>query len=159
MLFFKKKKEKKELLPLGLYVHIPFCVKRCLFCGCTSDTLHDESFRNAYFEALHQEMNEKLSWINKKRKISQIHFGGGTPTSVPLVELEKILCHLKENFEFQENAEVAIEINPATLTEEMLKNLAQMGFNRVSYGVQDFDLEILKNIGRDPSLIAIPEVL
>jgi oxygen-independent coproporphyrinogen-3 oxidase len=149
------------LLPetLSFYFHIPFCVKRCLFCGCTSDTLHDESFRNAYFEALHQEMNEKLSWINKERKISQIHFGGGTPTSVPLVELEKILCHLKENFEFQENAEVAIEINPATLTEEMLKNLAQMGFNRVSYGVQDFDLEILKNIGRDPSLIAIPELL
>lgn len=144
---------------LSFYFHIPFCVKRCLFCGCTSDTLHDESFRNTYFEALHQEMREKLAWIDSSRKVSQVHFGGGTPTSVPLVELEKILNHLRENFELLKEAEIAIEINPATLTQEMLKNLAAMGFNRVSYGIQDFDLKILEIIGRDPSLIPVQELI
>lgn len=144
---------------LSFYFHIPFCHKRCLFCGCTSDTLHDEEFRNTYFDALHQEMQEKLSWIDPSRKVSQVHFGGGTPTSVPLIELEKILNQLRENFEFQKEAEIAIEINPATLTQEMLENLAAMGFNRVSYGIQDFDLNILEIIGRDPSLIPVQELI
>ncbi len=144
---------------LSFYFHIPFCVKRCLFCGCTSETLHDESFRQAYFSALHTEMREKLSRIDSSRLVTQVHFGGGTPTSVPLEELKKILDILKEHFNFSENAEIAIEINPATLTPEMLESLASYGFNRASYGIQDFNSETLRLIGRDPSLIPVPDLL
>lgn len=154
-------KESNALNPqnLSFYFHVPFCVKRCLFCGCTSETLHDESFRNSYFAAVHKEMDQKLAWINKDRKVTQVHFGGGTPTSVPLEELEKLLAKLHGNFEFAEHAELAIEINPATLTEEMLRKLASFGFNRASYGIQDFNPETLQIIGRDPSLLPVKELL
>lgn len=104
-------------------------------------------------------MDQKLAWINKDRKVTQVHFGGGTPTSVPLEELEKLLAKLHGNFEFAEQAELAIEINPATLTEEMLRKLASFGFNRASYGIQDFNPETLQIIGRDPSLLPVKELL
>ena len=144
---------------LSFYFHIPFCLKRCIFCGCTSETLHSESFRTEYFKALHKEMDEKLKWINKERKISQIHFGGGTPTSVPFVELERLIDKLRNNFSFTENPEIAIEINPDIITEEKLQTLARIGFNRISYGIQDFNSETLKRIGREPSNIPVKELL
>lgn len=154
-------KESNALKPqnLSFYFHIPFCVKRCIFCGCTSETLHDESFRNSYFAALHKEMDQKLQWINSDREVTQVHFGGGTPTSVPLQELGKILDKLRSHFKFAPHAELAIEINPATLTEEMLRTLAGFGFNRASYGIQDFNKETLQIIGRDPSLMPVKDLL
>lgn len=154
-------KDSNSLNPqnLSFYFHVPFCVKRCLFCGCTSETLHDENFRNQYFAAVHKEMDQKLAWISNDRKVTQVHFGGGTPTSVPLNELEKLLQKLRDRFEFADHAELAIEINPATLTEEMLRTLASFGFNRASYGIQDFNPETLKIIGRDPSLMPVKDLL
>lgn len=144
---------------LSFYFHIPFCVKRCIFCGCTSETLQSESAREDYFSALHAEMDLKLPLIHSKRVVTQVHFGGGTPTSVPLLELKKILDHLRAHFEFSKEAEIAIEINPATLTEEMLGELASFGFNRASYGIQDFNEETLQKIGRDKSLLSVKELL
>lgn len=104
-------------------------------------------------------MDQKLAWISNDRKVTQVHFGGGTPTSVPLNELEKLLQKLRDRFEFANHAELAIEINPATLTEEMLRTLASFGFNRASYGIQDFNPETLKIIGRDPSLMPVKDLL
>lgn len=144
---------------LSFYFHIPFCRKRCIFCGCTAETMHSEEYRDAYFAALHKELAEKLAWVSNERKITQIHFGGGTPTSVPLKELAKILDAVRAKFEVAPGAELAIEINPAILTEEMLRELASFGFNRASYGIQDFNEQTLLDIGRDPSLIPPKDLL
>ena len=141
---------------LSFYFHVPFCNKRCYFCGCTSENLKEESYVEAYFAALYSEMDKKLEWISKERKVHQIHFGGGTPTSVPTVYLKSVIDRLKEQFEFTDFVEVAIECNPATVTEELLLELREAGFNRVSYGIQDFNLKVLKKIGREPSLLPVP---
>jgi oxygen-independent coproporphyrinogen-3 oxidase len=83
---------------LSFYFHIPFCSKRCLFCGCTSEVMQDVSARDRYFEALYSEMAEKLPWISENRPVTQVHFGGGTPTSVPFEFLETILYKLRSRF-------------------------------------------------------------
>ena len=154
-------RKSNELLPqnVSFYFHIPFCAKRCLFCGCTSELLPDTSFCERYFQALFREMDEKLPWIDASRPVTQVHFGGGTPTSVPFSYLSRILDRLRERFQFAPHAEIAIECNPASIDEKRLSELARIGFNRVSYGIQDFDPEVLKNIGRDPSLLPVPELL
>ena len=144
---------------LSFYFHIPFCSKRCLFCGCTSEVMQDTSARDLYFEALYSEMVEKLLWISDKRPVTQVHFGGGTPTSVPFEILDTILHKLRARFPFAEHAEIAIECNPSSVTEERLRALALMGFNRISYGIQDFNPEVLEIIGRDPSLLPVKELV
>lgn len=144
---------------LSFYFHIPFCSKRCLFCGCTSETLKDESYREAYMKAVSVEMDKKLPWIDASREVSQVHFGGGTPTSVPVSDLKYIIDKLKERFTFSPNAEIAIECNPSSITEALLTELASVGFNRISYGIQDFNLDTLRIIGRDPSLIEVSSLI
>lgn len=141
---------------LSFYFHIPFCSKRCLFCGCTSETIKEDSYREEYMQAIAKEMDKKLLWIDSSRVVTQVHFGGGTPTSVPVCDLKFILDRLKEKFTFSVGAEIAIECNPASVTKELLSELALAGFNRISYGIQDFNLETLRIIGRDPSLIDVP---
>lgn len=144
---------------LSFYFHIPFCSKRCLFCGCTSETIKEDSYREEYMNSISLEMEKKLPWIDSSRKVTQVHFGGGTPTSVPVSELKSILDRLKERFTFSSRAEIAIECNPASVTETLLSDLALAGFNRISYGIQDFNLETLRLIGRDPSLIDVPSLV
>lgn len=102
---------------------------------------------------------KKLPWIDSSRKVTQVHFGGGTPTSVPVSELKSILDRLKKRFTFSSGAEIAIECNPASVTETLLSDLALAGFNRISYGIQDFNLETLRLIGRDPSLMDVPSLV
>lgn len=154
-------RKSNELKPqnVSFYFHIPFCAKRCLFCGCTSELLPTVEFRERYFQALFREMDEKLPWIDSKRPVTQVHFGGGTPTSVPYSYLEAILEKLRERFTFSPRAEIAIECNPASINEARLKELARIGFNRASYGIQDFDPQVLRNIGREPSRLPVKELL
>ena len=149
--------ESNSLFPsnLSFYFHIPFCAKRCLFWGCTSETLKEDSYREEYFKAICLEMYKKLPWIDSSRIVTQGHFGGGTPTSVPTSYLGLIIDKLKSHFSFSPLAEIAIECNPATVTKTLLVELATVGFNRISYGIQDFNLETLRIIGRDPSLIEV----
>lgn len=154
-------RESNALKPynVSFYFHIPFCSKRCLFCGCTSEVLPVPQFRDRYFEALFCEMDEKLPWISSDRPVTQVHFGGGTPTSVPFDFLKRILAKLRERFSFAPSAEIAIECNPSSISEATLRELAEMGFNRVSYGIQDFDPDVLRNVGRDPSLLPVKDLV
>ena len=154
-------RKSNELSPrnASFYFHVPFCARRCLFCGCTSELLPTVEFRDRYFRALFREMDEKLPWIDSKRPVTQVHFGGGTPTSVPYSFLESVLDRLRERFDFSPRAEIAIECNPASIDEARLKELARIGFNRVSYGIQDFDPRVLRNVGREPSLLPVKELL
>lgn len=155
-------RESNSLKPqnISFYFHIPYCKKRCLFCGCTAELLPgnpEELVR--YFNALFSEMDEKLPWIDASRPVTQVHFGGGTPSAVPYSYLEKILNKLRERFTFAPHAEIAIECNPSLIDEPRLRELARIGFNRVSYGIQDFDPQVLKNVGRDPSILPVKDLL
>ncbi len=144
---------------LSFYFHIPFCPARCLFCGCTSEVCHDAETTERYFKALYLEMERKLPWIETSRKITQIHFGGGTPTSVSPHYLQEILERLRNRFSFAPEIEIAIECNPAAFSENDLKHLAALGFNRISYGIQDFSPAVLRTIGRKPSLLPVKELV
>lgn len=155
-------RKSNELLPknVSFYFHIPYCRRRCLFCGCTAELLPSNAKDlDRYFCALFSEMDEKLPWIDPSRPVTQVHFGGGTPSAVPYSFLERILDKLRERFSFAPHAEVAIECNPSIIDEPRLRELSRMGFNRVSYGIQDFDPTVLKNVGREPSLLPVTELL
>lgn len=133
---------------MGFYVHVPFCPKRCLFCGCNTEIGRGLPFVKRYMEALPVELARLTALLDPQRPVTQIHFGGGTPNAVPLSYLNEIIEGLKERFRFAEDAEVAIECDPNLLTPEKLEALAAMGFNRVSYGLQDFNVEVLEAVNR-----------
>jgi len=133
---------------LSFYVHVPFCPHRCLFCGCTTEIGRPGSYVVRYFEALGHEMERTLPLLDASRPVTQVHFGGGTPNGVPAKFLRQILDRLRARFSFSPEAEVAIECDPNLLTLEKLAELADMGFNRVSYGLQDFDKKVLAAVGR-----------
>lgn len=126
-----------------IYVHIPFCVRKCFYCAFNSATA-DENFRAAYVDALVTEINLR----GDGSTVETIYFGGGTPTTLTLEQLEKILSAVKKNFRVDDSAEVTIEANPGTVDENFLRGLKSLGFNRLSLGVQTFDDALLKIIGR-----------
>lgn len=139
--------------PLSLYLHIPFCQKICLFCGCSVVLNRKEENERLYTEALVQEI-KMVSKITGKKKVVQIHFGGGTPTKLSIELLTKILEALFSSFSLDQ-AEIAIEIDPRTVFSDQgqkLKALRALGFNRVSFGVQDTNEKVQEAIKRRQSL-------
>lgn len=135
--------------PISLYFHIPFCDKRCFFCGCFTTPSKNNNQKERYLEYLKKE----ASLFKKKTKnpieIVHIHFGGGTPTSLSCQSLDDLVQHLKHEFCFAKNIEMSIEIDPRTIScFEDIKKLQDIGFNRVSFGIQDFDDKVQIAIGR-----------
>jgi len=126
-----------------IYIHVPFCQRKCNYCAFNSKVSGD-SEKNFYVDALIREINLR----GDNFFVETIYFGGGTPTTLTLTQLEKIFCAIKENFHVNERAEVTIEANPGTLDENFLRGLKFLGFNRLSLGVQSFDDDILKILGR-----------
>ncbi len=133
---------------MGFYFHIPFCPKRCLFCGCNTEIGRSGAFIKHYMQTLPIDLERMAGLLDPKRPITQVHFGGGTPNAVPLSYLGELLERLREHFSFAPNAEVAIECDPNLLTHEKLEALSSMGFNRVSYGLQDFNTDVLEAVNR-----------
>lgn len=120
------------------YIHIPFCTKKCNYCTFTSvDKL---TLKNIYIDALLQEINHYY----KKELQNTIYIGGGTPSLLSINDFENIL----ELFNYDKNTEITVEVNPESATKEYLKGLLSLGINRLSIGIQSFDDNILKNIGR-----------
>ncbi len=136
---------------ISLYVHIPFCSKLCHFCGCNTTILRGEDTVKAYIDAVIKEIETVAALLDKKRKVSQVHWGGGTPNAISLEYIERIMQTFHKHFSYTDNAEIAMEVNPAYLDFTDIDRLAQMGFNRLSIGIQDFDPEILKLVNRDIS--------
>ncbi len=132
--------------PKSIYIHMPFCVKKCNYCSFVSFS-DKKNLTGKYTEALKEEI---LSYASKDEhnKIQSLYFGGGTPSVVELNYLEEIVNQVKSTFSFENNCEITIEINPATVDLEYLKGLKQIGFNRLSIGVQSFDDKMLKILGR-----------
>lgn len=144
---------------ISLYVHIPFCPRLCHFCGCnTSGSKNEDLFRN-YVNALKKEINNVADLLDHSRKVSQIHWGGGTPNSIPMSLVNEIMDLLYERFSFEAHPEIAMECSPAYLELEHIDQLAAMGFNRLSLGIQDFNKEVLKIVNRDPSKLPVEDLV
>ena len=126
-----------------IYVHIPFCEKKCNYCAFNSKVGGADE-KNFYVDALIDEINFRGDFSS----VETIYFGGGTPTTLTLNQLEKILRAIEKNFCVDGRAEITIEANPGTVDENFLRGLKILGFNRLSLGVQTFDDELLKILGR-----------
>lgn len=144
---------------IGFYVHIPFCKKICFYCGCNACALKKGAEVENYINALKKEIENVVAKLDKSRKVSQIHFGGGTPNSIDFHYLEEIVDIFTHNFTFIENPEIAIECNPAYLDFTYIEHLVKAGFNRFSLGIQDFNTTVLKAVNREPSSIPVPELV
>lgn len=153
--FINLVKESNHSVPehISFYVHIPFCTRICYYCGCNACKLKDNRQVKEYTDALLKEIDKVSSLIEGHRKISQIHFGGGTPNSIDVVHIEKIVTRLVRDHRLINEPEIAIECNPAWLDYPYLDRLLDIGFNRLSFGIQDFNAEVLRLINRQPSKI------
>ncbi|MCQ2975547.1 MAG: oxygen-independent coproporphyrinogen III oxidase [Bacteroidales bacterium] len=140
---------------ISLYIHIPFCPRLCNFCGCTTFFNSDINKLNKYIEALEKEIDTVAQLIDLKRPVTQMHWGGGTPNALNFDYIKRIVNRFKKYFKFANNAELAMECNPAYMDLKDIDNYAELGFNRLSIGIQDFDIEVLKNINRQPSKLDI----
>lgn len=134
--------------PLSLYVHLPFCESRCLFCACNAIISNRKEPSLRYLQTLKTEIELVASKLKGRRRVSQLHWGGGTPTYFTPEELEELYRHITRHFQIEDDAEVAVEIDPCATTERHLESLAEMGFNRLSLGVQDFTTEVQEAIER-----------
>lgn len=128
----------------GIYIHIPFCKQRCLYCAFYSSTLH--SRQQEYCDALCRELEMRRNYIIGI--VDTVYFGGGTPSTLTRGQLQKILGTIKRNYTLSPSAEITIEANPDDLTPEYLTTLRSLSFNRLSMGIQSFDDTQLKALGR-----------
>lgn len=144
---------------ISFYIHVPFCRHLCHYCGCNSQAMAREDRIEAYFRALHQEIDILLPHIRKDRKISQIHYGGGSPSSMPLHYIKEVNEHLLSAFDVIDRPEIAIECHPGYLQREDWAYLVQCGFTRYSLGIQDFNDEVLHTVNRRQSLLPVEDIL
>lgn len=135
--------------PLSLYLHLPFCRSACYFCGCNVIYTSKEDKKSRYIEYLAKELDILSTCLDTTAPVLQMHFGGGTPTFYSASQLDEIIRLIKAKFNnFTPAAEISCEIDPRFLNEAQLDVLVSHGFNRISYGVQDFDERVQKEIHR-----------
>lgn len=144
---------------IAFYIHIPFCKKICFYCGCNACAIKSGDMTIPYLEALKKEMEIVATRIDSGRKVSQVHYGGGTPNSLDASLLKEFNEYLFSHFDFIDEPEIAIECNPAYLDEAYILTLVHAGFNRFSLGIQDFNNDILKTVNREPSAIPVSELI
>ncbi|HIF9350691.1 TPA: oxygen-independent coproporphyrinogen III oxidase [Photobacterium damselae] len=133
---------------LSLYVHIPFCHKLCYYCGCNKVITRHQEKADVYLDALALEIAQRAALCGP-RQVSQLHWGGGTPTFLTKEQITRLMNLLREHFDFDADAEISIEIDPRRIELDMLDHLRQEDFNRISIGVQDFNKEVQKVINRE----------
>ncbi len=134
---------------LSVYVHIPFCQKLCWYCGCHTSVPNGYDRAAAYVDTLLQEIEQTAPLIGAQRgNIDHLHFGGGTPTFLTGPDIKRIVDKIDQTVGLADGGEVAIEIDPRTFSRDQGKSLADANFNRASFGVQDFNLEVQKKINR-----------
>jgi oxygen-independent coproporphyrinogen-3 oxidase len=134
--------------PLSIYVHLPFCREMCRFCGCNVIATHDRSRADAYLDVLEKEVALVAAHLPTRRTVSQLHWGGGTPTFLDERQLARCHAILAREFQFLPDAELAVEIDPAITTRSQVELLGRLGFNRISMGVQDFNQKVQETVGR-----------
>lgn len=134
--------------PLSVYVHIPFCESVCYYCACNKVVTKHHDRAAEYIVALKREIELTVSAMGTRQKVTQLHFGGGTPTFLSDEELSDLMATLRQAFKIDEAAEISIEVDPRTASKDRLKVLWTMGFNRISFGIQDFDPDVQKAVHR-----------
>ncbi len=140
---------KSNTKPLSIYVHLPFCRSACYFCGCNVVFTSKEDKLSRYVEYLKREIDLLAEVLDTKKEVIQFHFGGGTPTYYQARELDEIMNHIKKRFpNWSNEAEVSVEIDPRFFNKEQMEVFKKHSFNRVSFGVQDFDEVVQKEIHR-----------
>lgn len=134
--------------PLSLYVHIPFCHKLCYFCACNKIITRHQHKVDIYLDYLEKEIKYR-SALFKQRKVTQIHWGGGTPTYLNEEQSLRLMAMLRKHFDVSDEAEISIEMDPREIELDMLDHLRAIGFNRISMGIQDFNKEVQKLVNRE----------
>jgi oxygen-independent coproporphyrinogen-3 oxidase len=156
----KAKESNDSDVPLSLYVHIPFCHSLCYYCGCNKIVTRNEERVARYMEMLYKEIEMQSKLFDRKRKVEQLHFGGGTPTYLDKEQLAALMDHLRQSFTFDESDEheFSIEVDPRTVDAERIRELRALGFNRLSLGIQDFHEPVQKAVNRaqTPEAALIP---
>jgi oxygen-independent coproporphyrinogen-3 oxidase len=137
-----------DLPDLSLYFHFPFCRSLCYYCACNVIITHSPERIAAYIGDLKREIDLVGGLVNPLRKVVQIHWGGGTPTYLRPEQAVDVFRHIRSKFDFAPDAEIGVEIDPRGLTRDYLAALRGAGFNRVSFGIQDFDPEVQKAVNR-----------
>jgi oxygen-independent coproporphyrinogen-3 oxidase len=133
---------------LSLYFHIPFCDTLCHFCGCTTVITTNRKTIDQYVGYLKKEIELLAPLLNPGRSVIQLHWGGGTPTHLTPAQIRDLGAHIRKHFRISADAEVSVEIDPRELTEEHLRALREVGFNRISLGVQDFNPDVQAAVNR-----------
>ncbi|MBI3585959.1 MAG: oxygen-independent coproporphyrinogen III oxidase [Ignavibacteriales bacterium] len=145
--------------PLSLYIHIPFCDTLCYFCGCTTIVTRNREQITLYLDALKQEIAKVSAYVGKRRSVTQMHWGGGTPSYLDPSEIRDLNQFIRSKFYFSPDAEISVEIDPRELTLEHIKAFSEGGVNRISLGVQDFDERVQTAIHRvQPEQITIDAI-
>lgn len=137
--------------PLSLYVHLPFCPNICYYCGCNKIITKDHGRSAKYIKYLAKEMHlvsSVMGTLGVKVPVTQLHWGGGTPTFLSQAEMRELMGVIRTYFELLPEGEYSIEIDPRRVTESDIALLAELGFNRISLGVQDFNLEVQQAVHR-----------
>ncbi|MGF1508728.1 MAG: oxygen-independent coproporphyrinogen III oxidase [Myxococcota bacterium] len=145
---------------IGMYVHIPFCERRCAYCGCNVVIARDRDRAELYIDRVLQELEDTLPLLpSEPVTIKAMHLGGGTPTFLRPMQLQRLVKGLMKPFERAPGAEFALEAEPTVTSEAHLEVLAELGFNRISFGVQDFDPQVLKIVSRARADDALPRLV
>ena len=134
--------------PLSLYVHIPFCESLCYYCACNKIITKHHERGEEYLRYLSREVELNIAHLGVGQTVSQVHLGGGSPTFLSDDELRALMAMLRRNFVFAPGGEYSIEVDPRTVTQARLATLAELGFNRLSFGVQDFEPAVQKAVHR-----------
>ena len=134
--------------PLSLYFHLPFCKSLCYYCGCHMMVTNQPERIDEYLDFLTREIDLIARLVRPERVVQFMHWGGGTPTFLSPIQMERLIRSIRERFAFAPDAELSIEADPRTMTEEHVAVARSGGFNRISLGVQDLDEDVQQAIGR-----------
>ena len=134
--------------PLSLYFHIPFCESLCYYCGCNVVIAPKHDIAQPYLEYLKREIRQTSSLIDPEREVVQLHWGGGTPNYLSQQQIEMLWGEISDNFKIIPNAEMSLEINPTNISREYIFTLKKLGFNRISFGIQDFNPQVQEAVNR-----------
>ena len=145
--------------PLSVYVHIPFCESVCYYCACNKVITKHHDRAAEYLDALDAEIGLVHAALGASQPLSQLHFGGGSPTFLSDAELDRVVTSLRRAFRIASHAEMSIEVDPRTVTPARLAHLRQLGFNRISFGVQDFDPQVQQAVHRVQPYDSVRELM
>lgn len=143
---------------ISIYIHLPFCESLCTFCGCHKRITKNHTVEEPYIAILLKEWSLYTKIIGEKAKITEIHLGGGTPTFFSADNLKSLILGIKSMSEFSDKIELSFEAHPNNTTKEHLQKLYDIGFRRVSYGIQDYDPKVQKTINRIQSFEQVEQV-